>query len=233
MSSTATKPGIAPAPGDIRANNAEVDRLVGGFETRVDCFLRHHRGKVHLLTFLLTVAWATPRFPEVLLGLPLVVLGLAIRAWASGCLAKNTELCATGPYAYCRHPMYLANFVIMAGLLVAGNNFYMTAGVLALGILVHVFAIRREEALLHHLFGEDYAEYCRRTPCLLPRLTWSAVAQQDNGRFIWWLAKYNGLGEQVGGVMLLIILFSIKAIILSRLGYVYPVTYGLWPGPPG
>ncbi len=231
MASPISKSRAAPVASDIQANNAEVDKLVRGFETRLDRFLRHHRGKVHLLTFLLALAWATPRFPEVLLGLPLVVLGLAIRVWASGCLAKNTELCATGPYGYCRHPMYLTNFVIMAGLLVAGNNFYMTAGVLVLGILVHFFAIRREEALLHHLFGEDYAEYCRHTPCLLPRFTRPAVAQQDKGRFIWWLARYNGVGEQVGSVMLLIILFSVKAIVLSHLGIVYPVTYGLWPGP--
>ncbi len=232
MSSTVTGPRVAPDPRDIRANNDEVDRLVGQFETPIDRFVRHHRGKLHLLAFLLALAWATPCLPQVLLALPLITLGLAIRAWCSGYLAKNTELCTTGPYAYCRHPMYLANFIIVAGILLAGNNVYMTATGLVLTILVQVFAIRREEALLHYLFGEDYARYCRHTPCVLPWPPRSA-AVQGSGQFTWLLARYNGIGEQAAGVLLLLILFAVKALVLAHYGHVYPVTYGLWPPPLG
>ena len=85
MSDDMSRPAVAPDTAAIDANNEIVDRLVAGFETPLYRFLRHHRGKAHLLAFLLAVVWATPRFPQVLLGLPLIVIGLGIRAWASGC----------------------------------------------------------------------------------------------------------------------------------------------------
>ena len=232
MPSTYTTPQSIPDTRTIRQSNDEVDRMVSGFERPIDCFLRHHRGKLHLLAFLLALAWATPRFPQVLLGLPLIVLGLVIRAWCAGYLAKNTELCTAGPYAYCRHPMYLANFVVVVGIVLAGNNFYMTVVAMIATIVVQGFAIRREDALLHYLFGEEYTRYCRHTPCVLPWPPRSAVAQ-GNSRFTWLLAKYNGIGEQAAGVLLLLILFVVKAMVLAHYGHVYPVTYGLWPTPLG
>jgi len=221
-----------PDPKTIRENNAAVDRLVDGFENRVDRFLRRHRGKLHLLAFLLAVAWATPSLMAILLGLPLVAVGLALRTWAAGHLAKNTRLCTTGPYGLCRHPMYLANLMILAGILAAGNNVYMTAAGLLLTIAVYVFAIRREEALLCYLFDEDYAQYRQSTPCLLPQLTCSHSGTA-NRRFSWALAWYNGIGEQTGGVMLLILLFAVKTVLLAHFGINYAVTYGLWLPPLG
>jgi len=217
MSRTVTTPGTMPDTESIRENNEAVDRLVDGFESRVDRFLRRHRGKLHLLAFLLAVAWATPTLVAILLGLPLVIVGLVLRTWASGYLAKNTRLCTAGPYGLCRHPMYLANLIILAGILLAGNNVYMTAAGVLLTIIVYVFAIRREEALLHYLFDEDYALYRRTTPCLLPQLTRSHSADGTR-RFSWTLAWYNGIGEQTGGVMLLILLFVVKATLLAHFG---------------
>ncbi len=230
MSSTYTTPKPTPDTRTIRDSNYEADRIVAGFETPFDRFLRKHRGKLHLLAFLVALIWATPCFPQVLLGLPLVVIGLAIRAWAAGCLAKNTEVCTAGPYGYCRHPMYLANFIIVAGILLAANNFYLTAPALLATILIQAFAVRREEALLHCLFGEDYVRYCQSTPRLLP---WPRRSPIPSCQFTWVLAKYNQIVEQTAGVMLLIVLFAVKAVVMAHYGYLYPVTYGLWPVPPG
>ncbi len=232
MSETITTPETMPDPETIRENNAQVDRLVDGFESRVDRFLRRHRGKLHLLAFILAVVWATPNWWAILLGLPLVVVGLALRTWASGYLAKNTRLCTTGPYGLCRHPMYLANLIILAGILVAGNNVYMTVTGLLLTVAVYGFAIRREEALLNYLFDEDYAQYRQTTPCLLPRLTHFRRCNA-NLHFSWALAWYNKIGEQTGGVMLLILLLAVKTVVLAYFGINYAVTYGLWLPPVG
>ncbi len=232
MSQTVTTPETMPDPETIRENNAQVDRLVDGFETRVDRFLRRHRGKLHLLAFLLAVAWATPSFVTILLGVPLVIVGLALRTWASGYLVKNARLCTAGPYGLCRHPMYLANLIILAGILVAGNNIYMTATGVLLTIVVYVFAIRREEALLDYLFDEDYAQYRQTTPCLLPQLTRSHSTDATK-RFSWTLAWYNSIGEQTGGVVLLLMLFAVKTTLLAHFGINYAVTYGLWLSPLG
>ena len=53
--------------------------------------------------FLIVVvfAWLSRPTPESLaLGVPVSALGLALRAWAAGCLAKNRQLATGGPYAY-------------------------------------------------------------------------------------------------------------------------------------
>ena len=228
MSKITTRRQAAPDLTAIRESNREVDRLLTELETPLDRLLRYHRGKLHLLAFLMAVVCALPRFPEVLLGLPVIIIGLAIRTWAAGYLAKNTELCTAGPYAYCRHPMYLANIIIVIGILVAANNFYVTVIALVIAIATYGFSIRREEVLLHRIFGQDYARYCSHTPCLLPRPIRSP-GLPATGQFMWSLAWYNGIGEQMGGVLLLVFLFAIKAIVLTHFGYVYPVTYGLWP----
>jgi len=232
MSQTTTRPETMLNRETIRENNDAVDRLVDGFENRVDRFLRRDRGKLHLLAFLLAVVLAMPSFVAILLGLPLVIVGLALRTWASGYLAKNARLCTTGPYGLCRHPMYLANLIILVGILLAGNNIYMTATGVLLTIAVYVFAIRREEALLHYLFDEDYAQYCQTTPCLLPQLTRSHSTDTTR-QFSWTLAWYNSIGEQTGGVLLLLMLFAVKTMLLAHFGINYTVTYGLWLPPPG
>ncbi len=62
--------------------------------------------------FLLLVvfAWRSrPTGGSLLIGLPIAVAGLFLRAWATGHLAKNQQLATTGPYAYVRNPLYVGN----------------------------------------------------------------------------------------------------------------------------
>ena len=53
------------------------------------------------------------------IGAPVSLLGLALRAWAAGCLAKNQQLATGGPYAYTRNPLYIGTLLVAAGLAVA------------------------------------------------------------------------------------------------------------------
>jgi len=53
--------------------------------------------------FLIVVVFAWFSHPTALsldVGLPISVLGLALRAWAAGCLAKDQELATGGPVSY-------------------------------------------------------------------------------------------------------------------------------------
>jgi protein-S-isoprenylcysteine O-methyltransferase Ste14 len=43
----------------------------------------------------------------------IVVLGLAVRLWASGFIVKNKELATNGPYALVRHPLYVGSIFIL------------------------------------------------------------------------------------------------------------------------
>src|SRR5664279_4181865 len=68
-------------------------------------------------------AWFSRPTPQSMaIGIPLSLLGLALRAWAAGCLAKNQELATGGPYAYTRNPLYIGTLVVAAGLSIAARS---------------------------------------------------------------------------------------------------------------
>lgn len=178
-------------------------------------FVRRHRGKLHLVAFLGAVALATPRLPQVLWGLPVIALGILLRAWAAGYIAKDYRLCTEGPYAYCRHPMYLGNFIVLVGLCICAGNVYLAAAALVTGSVVYYYAIRREENLLRQLFGEEFEQYRQNTPVLVPNFATDRLTSGALRNFRWYLATCNGTWEQSAAVVLLVILFVVKAVWFS------------------
>lgn len=104
------------------------------------------------------------------IGAPIALLGLALRAWAAGCLAKNMELAKAGPYAYTRNPLYLGTLVVAAGLSIAAHSVRLGGIFGAVFVLVYLPVIQNEQEHLHRLFP-GYAEYAKRVPMLWPRLT--------------------------------------------------------------
>ena len=124
-------------------------------------------------------AWfSRPTSHSLALGLPFGLLGLALRAWAAGCLAKNQQLATGGPYAYTRNPLYLGTLVVAAGLVVASRNIGLGILFIAVFLLVYLPVIQLEEQHLRSLFPE-YAPYAERVPALWPRLT-PAPAENSN-----------------------------------------------------
>src|SRR5215207_1648362 len=73
-----------------------------------------------LLAPLLLIA-ARPTQVSLLAGLAISLLGLLIRAWASGYLKKNMELTITGPYAHTRNPLYFGTFIMATGIAISTN----------------------------------------------------------------------------------------------------------------
>lgn len=122
--------------------------------------------------FLIVVvfAWLShPTAESLLAGGPISLLGLALRGWAAGCLAKNQRLAMGGPYAHLRNPLYLGTLLVAAGLVVAARNVYLG---LLFGLvfgLVYLPVIQLEEQHLRRLFPE-YEGYARQVPSLVPRL---------------------------------------------------------------
>ena len=49
------------------------------------------------------------------IGVVISMFGLALRAWASGHIRKNSELAVSGPYAYTRNPLYLGSAMLALG----------------------------------------------------------------------------------------------------------------------
>ena len=75
--------------------------------------------------FLMVAAFlwlSAPTWTSLALGLPVSVLGLALRAWAAGHLEKNRTLAESGPYAYVRNPLYIGTLAVAAGFVIASRR---------------------------------------------------------------------------------------------------------------
>jgi len=85
-------------------------------------------------------------------------------------LQRNDQALVTdGPYRYVRNPIYLGSFVFILALGVLAANWLLLVPALFLIVLVHR-QIPNEEAMLLDRFGDEYREYWKRTPRLLPGL---------------------------------------------------------------
>ena len=114
---------------------------------------------------------ARPDWTSLAVGGTVAVLGVFIRAMASGHVKKNEELATTGPYAYCRNPLYLGSIIIAIGFAIASRDSWVGVVILLLFAAIYVPVIRSEEAFLRGRFGQ-YDEYMQRVPRLLPRTIW-------------------------------------------------------------
>ncbi len=129
--------------------------------------------------FLLLPLGAFPHV-EVGSGLHLLAATLLIcgNAAAVGCLCnlgrsfsimpEARRLVMAGAYRFVRHPVYLAEQIAIAGLLIEFAS-WPSAALVAAQLLFQIRRMRNEEAVLRAAFPE-YADYARRTPRLVPYL---------------------------------------------------------------
>ena len=121
--------------------------------------------------FLLVATFALLSHPtsfSLVIGLPVSVLGLVVRAWAAGHLAKNQKLAQSGPYAYTRNPLYIGTLLTASGLVIAGRSWALAAIFGAVFVFIYLPVIELEEQHLRKLFPE-YDAYAHRVPVLMPR----------------------------------------------------------------
>ncbi len=121
-----------------------------------------------------------PVFPTLLLGFPVAMTGLALRAWAAGHLRKNQQLTVSGPYAFVRNPLYLGTLLAAIGGTIAAAQPYLAALIGAVFLFVYLPVMEQEEQHLANLFPE-FAAYAKRVPQLFPRIPEVMPAQ----RFVW------------------------------------------------
>jgi protein-S-isoprenylcysteine O-methyltransferase Ste14 len=112
---------------------------------------------------------SAPSMYSLAVGIPVSVIGLALRAWAAGHLEKNTTLADGGPYAHVRNPLYIGTLLTAAGLVIASRRWELGVLFVAVFLLIYLPVVELEEQHLRKLFPE-YNAYARRVPKLLPRL---------------------------------------------------------------
>jgi protein-S-isoprenylcysteine O-methyltransferase Ste14 len=123
----------------------------------------------------------TPGAMEV--GGAVALVGVLVRAWASGHIMKNDRLATTGPYAHTRNPLYFGSFLIACGFAVAAH-WALLLLVAIFFLLIYAPTMEREKANISSRFPDAYAEYARNVPPFLPRLTpWRGGARPEGGAF--------------------------------------------------
>jgi len=158
--------------------------------------------------FLIVAAFAwfsapTPR--SLTVGFAVSLLGLMLRAWAAGCLAKNQQLATSGPYAYTRNPLYLGTLLVAAGLVVASRSVMLGVLFAAFFLLVYLPVIQREEQHLRQLFPE-YADYAAAVPAFWPRFRQHPARDPHGFRWPLYLKnqEYQAAAGFAAGVLFLV-----------------------------
>jgi protein-S-isoprenylcysteine O-methyltransferase Ste14 len=140
--------------------------------------------------FILVAAFlwlSAPSATSLAIGLPVSILGLALRAWAAGHLEKNTTLADGGPYAWVRNPLYIGTLLTAAGLVIASRRWELGVLFAVVFLLIYLPVVELEEQHLRGLFPE-YADYARRVPKLLPRVP---VLGSSSKGFRWSIYRRN------------------------------------------
>ena len=149
---------------------------------------------------------SAPTLASLAAGIPVSILGLALRAWAAGHLQKDSTLTDSGPYAWVRNPLYLGTLTTAAGLVIASRRWELGVLFAAVFVLIYLPVVDLEEQHLARLFPA-YAIYARRVHKLIPRLPYP-MPKDSSKHFRWSLYRYNReyqawLGFLAGAAVLL------------------------------
>jgi protein-S-isoprenylcysteine O-methyltransferase Ste14 len=141
--------------------------------------LQRIRVPLGFLFFALLVFLADPDSGLFWVGIPISVIGLAIRAWSAGHIRKNVEITVSGPYSYTRNPLYLGSLLMCVGVCIGAGVWWLGLIFILLFLSIYLPVMRVEAEDLNHFFPETFPEYAANVPLLFPRL--SAWKKSDMG----------------------------------------------------
>jgi protein-S-isoprenylcysteine O-methyltransferase Ste14 len=99
----------------------------------------------------------------IVLGLAAVYSSMSRLGWSVSTGQEAQTLCRTGPYRLSRNPQIVAYFFIVAGYSLLWPSLLGGIWVCLYLVIAHIM-VRTEEPHLARLFGDEYREYCARTP---------------------------------------------------------------------
>jgi len=142
-------------------------------------------------------------------GLAFILLGQILRVSARGYKAENSQssnlLIQGGPYALVRNPMYLGILLIGFGIVFMLFQWWVITIFLLVFIMRYILLIFQEEKKLLSAFPEEFRDYQKRVPRLLPSL--ATVFQKDITeylplKFIWLKKEVNSIVAVLLGVLI-------------------------------
>jgi len=116
--------------------------------------------------------------PISIIGLVMLVGGLAFRIWSIRYLGKyftatvqivdKHQIVQSGPYAIVRHPSYLGAYVAIVGSALFLNTIIGTITSALIMAIAYKYRITAEEKALINEFGDEYCEYVKAMPKIIP-----------------------------------------------------------------
>jgi protein-S-isoprenylcysteine O-methyltransferase Ste14 len=150
------------------------------FILKVNRFLEHYR--VRLTTIIVILLFAEDILEGIhpheidklqdkwgLIGLLMVLFGVAIRSWAAGVIHKCEQLATKGPYSISRHPLYLGSLLIAIGfctILADEENIFIVP---IMFLLLYIPTILKEERELREKFTTQWEKYSKNTSFFFPK----------------------------------------------------------------
>ncbi len=100
----------------------------------------------------------------VLLGIPFYIISLVTikRAFKGGSLVTK------GPFGMCRHPVYSAWIIFFVPALMLFVNTWAGLSAPLVMYFLLLLLVKKEEAWLESVFGDEYLAYKKRIPAVLP-----------------------------------------------------------------
>jgi protein-S-isoprenylcysteine O-methyltransferase Ste14 len=83
-------------------------------------------------------------------------------------LVEGHKLATTGPYAYVRHPIYTGMLGMLVATGLAISHWVALLVALVIFFVGTIIRVRSEEKLLREAFGQDFENYARRVPAIVP-----------------------------------------------------------------
>ena len=144
-------------------------------------FFFSNRSYTPIPIVLLVLYHSEPKIKTIIIGLIILLTGEIIRvvsvSYAGGITRTRKvgapSICSSGPYAYTRNPLYIGNILIYSGVVVisgAENIIFLLSIVLVFFITQYTMIVSLEEQTLEKLFPEQYRDYKKNVPRIIPRL---------------------------------------------------------------
>ncbi len=175
--------------------------------------LNRLRVRAGLFIAVAVIVLARPTWSSILVGILISLVGLIIRAWASGHLRKEKALAVSGPYRYSRNPLYLGNFLLGIGITAGARSWWVVGLCVAYYAAFYPMIIRRERERMRALFPQQYDEYRKKVPLFFPSPRKYLPAR---GRFRWTLYRKNKEYRALFGTILVWLILAAKLLLLKR-----------------
>jgi protein-S-isoprenylcysteine O-methyltransferase Ste14 len=144
---------------------------------KINSLFNHKKTRFYLLRFrypicLVLIILILPMIhPSLLLpGFFISLFGELIQLWSFASLDKNANIAARGPYCLLRNPMYIGRFFLILGGILLLDSLLIIIIFTILYYFYMVNRVKREEAKLLVIFGEEYRAYCSRVKRFLPTI---------------------------------------------------------------